>query len=149
MREKRYVEIEEEKLSVDKIVLEGKEGIVKINSSLHHFKHKDIFPWNLVVSLTVNSTTEENPAENEEIKRVESCRRFFEDKFNFGYNPNVLFVAQVYIGDKCDLIWRVHEPEEVAEILKEEVKNKTYHFEFAYDMYHDIDWQDVGGLIDL
>ena len=145
---KRYVEIEDEHLKFVGISEDEFEGIALINQTLNNFTHKDIFPWNLIITLSLRELNLNSiPSENE-FNKIKAYRVSLEKKFNSTDRPNVLFLAQVCINGKCDLIWRIHEPEIIKEVLSQELVNKSYGFEFGYILTYDNEWLEVGSLIE-
>jgi len=137
----KYVEIENEKLKIVDMFNDGNKGFALINESLLNFTHKDIFAWNLIMTLS-----NINPmilAQDNSL--IENYRKIVEKKFNPIDKPNALFLAQVCVNNECDLIWRVHDPNIVDLVLQEEINSKT--FEFGYIMTPDEDWSEVAALL--
>ena len=145
----KYIELNNENLITSSFEDRGLEGKVIINESLNEFKNKKIFPWNLLITFThFKSNLKSLPVKGDYLK-IMRYREALEKVFNKGKRPNVLFVANICIGNECDLIWRVHDAEYVNRILKKEIDDKSYEFEFGYRMNYDVNWLDVVHLVHL
>jgi hypothetical protein len=148
-RKNRFVRIKKENLKELNFINNEVEGLGLINLSLNRFKWKEIFPWNLIITLSAFEVNESYLPEKEEINDILLYRSELESKFNQEEKPNVLFVASVFTDSECDFNWRVNNADSVDLILKEIIKNKNHKFEFNYRMDHDINWERVEDVIDL
>lgn len=146
---KKYVEIKSEKLQ-RRTVNDGQlVGTALINESMNHFFHKDVFSWNLILTLNLLEFDLNGLPLEKDLEKIQSYRRYLEEKFNSSSNPNALFLAQVCLNKSCDLIWRLHDPESVNDILNIETNQKSYGFDFGFLMTHDVDWLEVEALIEM
>lgn len=149
MEEYQYVKIAQELLYKIPLEMDGKLGVSLVNESLNNFKFKQIFPWNLTVRLNYKEMDINRLPTDNELPLIENYRKILENKFNSEDKPNVLFVANICVNGESDLIWRVHNPDIIEEVLKREIQVKPIKFEFGYFMKYDIEWMEVEALINL
>jgi hypothetical protein len=151
MRNRKYrnVIISPERLEKYEANIDDIIGFAIVNSSLNSFRFKEIFPWNLMITLN-SIEVDDNllPTENE-MTNIHKFRKKLEREFNFDENPNSLFLANVCANGSCDLTLRIHKPDFVNDYLQEIIKNKSSKYEFGYIMTEDKEWLEVEALIDL
>jgi len=145
----QYVNIEKEKLFKIGIDKDNVPGFLIVNDSVNYFKYKNIFPWNLSIKLNFIKTGDDLLPTEDEMYEINQYRFYLEKIFNNEEKPNTLFVAIVCVNNECDLIWRVHNPERLDQIMKIEINIKPCKFEFGYRMIDDIHWFEVEDIIDL
>lgn len=149
MKEYQFVNIEKEILYQIPMEFDGKLGVCLVNESLNNFEYKKVFPWNLTVRLNYDNADSNGLPTDEQLALIENYRKYLEHKFNKEEKPIALYVGNISVDREADLIWRVHNPDVIDEILKQEISGKSNKFEFGYFMKYDIEWLEVEALIKL
>lgn len=95
--------------------------------------------------LTFNLKEQVN-SESALVRDLESALIFkdrLECLLNFENKINVLHVGVVVNDKEVDIIWRVHDSDFVDSVLKGIVNSSENTENFNYEMFHDLNWEEV------
>lgn len=140
--DKVNVVIPKEMFTIGEFIQNNLPGIVAVNSSLKEFRYKNVFAWHLSIVVQLEELIENGMPSQNEIKLIDK----FEDSLNVlvGNNANnkknALFFARVTWNQTVELIWRVHNPEQVNFNLQELINSKKYQRVFNYRIDPDLEW---------
>ena len=113
-------------------------GIAEINESLVDFKHKGHFGWHFSILIEAKDI-DENMLPTQEEKEV---LYDFEDKIDsmIRKNNNVIFFGNVTHDGNYELMYRVHDPEPVNDVMQHLIKPGNHQRYFDYRIDPDEEW---------
>jgi hypothetical protein len=128
---------------------DGMPEVISINSALLSFRHPEIFPWQLRITMFAERMIENGmPAPEESKLLFKIADRIERDvlKVTTAHGAvNALFLARSTWNESRELYFRVHDPEPMDVALKKMVKRKTWHDRgWRYEMEHDPSWEKAG-----
>ena len=115
-------------------------GVIVVNDALLSFKHKDIFPWHLVVTLEAADLVEQRmPSPDESNILFEIGDKI--ERAVLGYNA--IFLARSTWDGLRQLVFRVHDPEVANATLQTLIKDEQSR-PWEFKMQADPDWNETG-----
>ncbi|MEM6297462.1 MAG: DUF695 domain-containing protein [Bacteroidota bacterium] len=137
------IKIPEPQYTVIRFIQDGHKGVASFNIALRDLSHKLVFGWHLSIMVHIDNVKTDNgmpsQADNAEIEKYED---WLDEKLNPDQvKPNALFLSRVTWNSTIELIWRIHNPEEVNDFLQEVLQERNYPFPFDYRIDPDGDWE--------
>ena len=148
------LDIPEPYYSLVKTTRGGLPEIIVINSALLTFRHIEIFPWHLKVTMFAEHLIENGmPAPDESNLLFEIADRIEREVLEVTTENgavDALFLARSTWNESRELYFRVHDPEPMDEALKSMVERKTWHDRsWRYEMTHDPEWVEAAHVFQL
>lgn len=130
----------EQLIAID-LKIDGKPYVGVINRGLANFSHKDVFGWYLSLIIDYDKTAGEGMPDEEDTLKMQD----FYDCLAKGLegspeHPNVLFLGRVTGDGYTEIMWYANDPETAHEYLQRVIEEKTYPFEFDYEIKADLSW---------
>jgi len=135
--------IPEEELEIIEYKAGNLPAVMVVNTSLINFEPKEIFSWNLSITIQFNELNNNGMPKKEEVDLIIPFEECIDDKIK-GDNknkPNALFLARITWNATREIIYRVYDPKTVNEYLQNIINKKNYPREFDYRMEHDEKWE--------
>jgi hypothetical protein len=142
MEEFRVV-IPEERFRILEFNQESLPGIAVVNESLLTFEPKQVFAWHLSIMIQFEDLILNGMPSEEEREIIDAWGDLVDDtvKGDETDKPNALFLSRITWNGSRELIYRVYEPEPVAQYLVNVIDTKSYPRNFDYRMEHDPEWE--------
>lgn len=128
---------------------DGLPEVISINSALLSFKHPELFPWHLKITMFAKNMIKNgmlSPTESKLLFKIADRieRELLKVTTDSGA-LDALFLARSTWNQSRELYFRVHDPEPMDEVLTRMVKRKTwYGRDWRYEMEHDAEWEKAG-----
>jgi hypothetical protein len=125
---------------------EGLPEVISVNDALLAFRHVEIFPWHLEVTIEARELAERGMPTPEESAVLFDIADEIESTV-VGYNA--LFLARSTWNGVRQLLFQVHDPDVAHEALQALLESKDHERPWAYRMDHDPTWSGAGHVFRL
>ncbi len=134
--------VPEEEWRVIEFVQDGSIGIGSINTSLIKFEPKTVFAWHCSIMIHLKDVNDAGLPLNSEREVLNAMEdQFIDMAVGADSNkPNGLFLARLSWNRTTELIWRVCNPEPMAEQLQSSIDDESYGRPFEYRIDFDEPW---------
>ena len=147
------VKIPEPQYTLFDVKREGKVEIVVVNEALLAFRHLDVFPWHLRITIDAKDVVDNGMPSPAESKVLDRLGDKLEASVLAGRNENgaqnAIFVARSTWDGVRELMYQVHDPEVADAALQSHLKRKRPVREWGYRMTRDPEWKDAASLFQL
>jgi hypothetical protein len=134
----------EARYSLLDVTRDGLPEVLVVNDSLLHFDHREIFPWQLRVTLDARDLVENGMPSPEESKLLFALGDEIEDVVLDGRTKhdaqNALFLARSTWNTLREQRYQVHDPEIAHAALQDLLATKKWPRPWDYEMIHDPEW---------
>ena len=131
----------------------GLPEIIMVNKALLGFRHHEIFPWYLCVTIEAKELIDNGmpaPAEQEVLYRVGDDIEDVLLASRTGHDAvNVLFLARSTWDGLRQLLFYVHDPEIAHAALQTLLASREWERRWDYRMDHDGEWENAGFVFQL
>lgn len=143
----------EDKWTLFNITRQGLPEVLMVNDGLRDFEHRVIFPWHLSVIIVAVGLAERGMPDPQEQEVLNAVGNEIEDALSaarteFGA-PNVLYFARSTWNGQRELMYRVHDPEIVNDILQAKIGTKNWVRSWDFQMEEDDDWSLTASIMAL
>ncbi|MGY3265557.1 DUF695 domain-containing protein [Lysobacter sp. HA35] len=125
---------------------EGLPEVVSVNDALLAFRHIEIFPWHLEVTIEAHELADQGMPTPEESHLLFEIADEIEAEV-VGYNA--LFLARSTWNGLRQLLFQVHDPEVAHQALQALLNSRKHERPWEYRMHHDPSWTDAGYVFKL
>jgi hypothetical protein len=146
------VEIPDPHYSLIDTERDGNPAVVVLNDALERFKHRDIFPWHLTITIEATRLAKNGMPTKAEASILDDLGDKIDDalaacRTEHG-SINALFLARITWNGQRELVYRVHDPKLVDAELKKRIALPTVR-ERNCEMHSDEEWVDAEFVSEL
>lgn len=131
---------------------DGMPAVVVVNDALFSFDRKEVFAWQLEISIDAIEMAEHGMPTHREAKLLDELGEAIESALTRATTDhgsvNVLFLARVTCDSRRELTYRVHDPELANEVLTKAVADHQTR-EWSFEIVGDERWEAAQVFEDL